>query len=117
VNGGTNNLSGRTARWKKCLSLGDALWATHTTDSGGSTALPITPQEAQMYEVIQDRDTRHWYAYTLGVWRNLGTLSLLHSAINSPLCINAKACRAKQTKGYQVSHAEVLSRQSFALGK
>jgi hypothetical protein len=106
----------------RARAIVDALWVAHTTDTGGATALPTTPasptpQEAQMYEVIQDRDTRHWYAYNLGVWRNLPTMALLNSAINTPLCVNAKACRARHTAGYQLSHAEVLSRQSFALGK
>jgi predicted chitinase len=117
VQGGSpaNNLSGRTARWNKCLSLGQALLTTHSTDTGGTTALP-TMKAGAMYQVIQDASNDHWYAYCLGSWVRIKHRAVLAQAVASPLCINRHAVAAGKGKGYRIPHADVVARQLLAIG-
>lgn len=116
VNGGTNNLAGRTARWNKCLSLGAALLpATHGTDTGTTTALHGL-KGSPMYLVLQDASNGHWYGAGPGFWVRIASGAVLKEALGSRLCVNASDVHHKRHGGYRLSHAAIVARKSFYLG-
>jgi predicted chitinase len=115
VNGGTNNLAGRTARWHKCLSLGAALLpASHTTDSGATTTLGT--KGSPMYLVLQDASNGYWYGAGPGFWTRITNGAVLKEALGSRLCANAADIHKKRHAGYRLEHARIVARKSFYLG-
>jgi predicted chitinase len=93
VNGGYNNLSGRRARWEKCLTLGDALLPSHTTDSGTTHSLPKAGSMAGEYVIIRQAGTKSWYAWAPGYWFHFQTAAQLRAAAGTRLCANGKDAR------------------------
>lgn len=94
VNGGFNNLTGRTKRWKKCLSLGEALRTTHSTDSGTTTSLPKAGSMAGEYVIVRQTGTTDWFGWAPGYWRHYQNLTELRIAASTRLCANGRDVRA-----------------------
>lgn len=125
VNGGLNNIAGRTTRWRKCLTLGSALLPAGAAPADSSHhQLPGRKAPSSMYELIYNVDTKLWYMWAPGYWRRITSSDELRWAANSALCRNGAYVLAELNKPVKkrtyphigINNAHTILRKTLALG-
>lgn len=98
----------------EAVAIVDALW---------NESLATIKKVSVMYELIQDAQTKVWYAFAAGFWYRVPNVTELSLAAHSQLCANRgailtqwrKPAKRQDPRAFQFSHAQIAARRDFAL--